>query len=276
MMNVEVAVVPAAGRGTRMRPATRSVPKALLPLVDRPAIQWVVEEGMRAGATEFLIVVSPGVDDLVYSHFEGWGGLDRVEGLEGVEIRWIVQDQPLGLGHAVLQVRDAVGGRPFFCLLGDNIVPPGFTCLSDLAAASDGRSVVAVREMSDAELDTKGVVVPGDWLGDRVVEVRGAVEKPGTGAAPSRLGFIGRYLFTAELFELLADLEPGFGGEIQLTDAIAALGAADRCLASVVEVDPLDVGDPAGYLRAGTVLGMDHLAFGAAYRAFLTDLLDTS
>lgn len=274
-MKVEVAVIPAAGRGTRMQPATRSVPKALLPLVDRPALQWVVEEGMAVGAAEFLIVVSPGVDDLVYSHFEGMGGLDRVKGLEGIEIRWIVQEQPLGLGDAVLRARESVGGRPFFCMLGDNIVPPGFSCLADLEAASDGRSVVAVREMSDADLVAKGVVVAGDWLGDRVVELRGAVEKPDAASAPSRLGFIGRYLLTPEIFDQLGGLAPGAGGEIQLTDAIAGLGDRGRCLAAVVEVDPLDVGNPAGYLEAGTVLGLDHSGIGPDYRAFLSRLLSS-
>lgn len=275
-MNVEVAVIPAAGRGTRMQPATRSVPKALLPLVDRPSVQWVVEEGMRAGAVEFVIIVSPGVDDLLHSHFEGMGGLDRIAGLEGIDIRWVVQDQPRGLGDAVLSAREAVGDRPFYCQLGDNIAAPGGDVLADLAEASDGRSVMGVREMTDAELDSHGVVDPGEWLGERVVAVRGAVEKPGAGAAPSRLGFVGRYLFTPEVFELLASTEPGLGGEVQLTDAIADLGSRGRCLAYVVDHAPLDVGNPAGYLEASSVLGLAHPEIGPQYRAFLEDRLRRS
>ena len=124
-MNVEVAVIPAAGRGTRMHPATRSVPKALLPVVDRPAIQWVIEEGMRAGVGHFVVVVNRGVDDLLFSHFEGMEGLEALAGFDGVTLDWVVQDEPRGLGDAVLQARDVVGGRPFFCMLGDNLAVPG-------------------------------------------------------------------------------------------------------------------------------------------------------
>jgi UTP--glucose-1-phosphate uridylyltransferase len=229
-----------------MQPATRSVPKALLPLVDRPSVQWVVEEGVRAGAVEFVIVVSPGVDDLVYSHFEGMGGLSRIAGLEGIEIHWVVQEQPLGLGHAVLSARDAIG-----------------------AVASDGRSVMGVREMTDAELASHGVVTTGEWMGERVVEVLGAVEKPGVEAAPSRLGFVGRYVFSPEVFDVLEAVGPGYGGEMQLTDAIAELGSTGRCLAYVVDHPPLDVGNPTGYLQASTVLGLSHPEIGPGYRAFL-------
>ena len=119
-----------------MRPATRSVPKALLPVVDRPVIQWVVEEGMRAGVREFVVVVSPGVEDLLYSHFEGMGSLDQLEGFSRVRLTWVVQERALGLGHAVLRAREAVDERPFFCLLGDGLVVPGRDQLGQMAAAS--------------------------------------------------------------------------------------------------------------------------------------------
>jgi UTP--glucose-1-phosphate uridylyltransferase len=272
-VKVPVAVVPAAGRGIRMRPATRSVPKALLPVVDRPVIQWVVEEGMRAGVTEFVVVVSPGVEDLLYSHFEGMGSLDGLEGFAGITLTWVVQEQALGLGHAVLQAREAVDGRPFFCLLGDNLVVPGRDQLADLAAASDGRSVVCLRPLPDEGLDRYGVAEVGATLAERVVEVTGAVEKPGRERAPSRLGFVGRYLFTPEIFPVLAGLTPGYGSEIQLTDAIARLGASGRCLGWVADEDLLDVGNPAGYLEAITALGLWHPTVGARYRDFLESLI---
>jgi UTP--glucose-1-phosphate uridylyltransferase len=272
-VKVPVAVIPAAGRGIRMRPATRSVPKALLPVVDRPVIQWVVEEGMRAGVTEFVVVVSPGVEDLLYSHFEGMGSLDGLEGFAGITLTWVVQEQALGLGHAVLQAREAVDGRPFFCLLGDNLVVPGRDHLADLADASDGRSVVCLRPLPDEGLDRYGVAAVGAALAEKVVEVKGAVEKPGRERAPSRLGFVGRYLFTPEVFPLLAGLTAGFGGEIQLTDAIARLGAAGRCLGWVADEDLLDVGNPAGYLEAITALGLWHPTVGARYRDFLESLI---
>lgn len=274
-MNVEVAVIPAAGRGTRMHPATRSVPKALLPVVDRPAIQWVIEEGMRAGVGEFVVVVNPGVDDLLFSHFEGMEGLEALSGFDGVGLEWVVQPEPLGLGHAVRTAREAVGDRPFFCLLGDNLVVPGTDQLGYLAASSDGRSVVCLRELDDAGLDRYGVAVTGEWLGERVVELSGAVEKPGVAAAPSRLGFVGRYLFTPEVFDCLERVEPGYGGEIQLTDAIDTLAGAGRCLGYVAGDDLLDVGTPATYLEAVTALGLRHPVMGRDYRAFLRGLLDS-
>jgi UTP--glucose-1-phosphate uridylyltransferase len=256
-----------------MLPATRSVPKALLPVVDRPAIQWVIEEGMRAGVGEFVIIVNPGVDDLLYSHFEGMEGLEALAGFEGVRLTWVVQTEPLGLGHAVAESRPAVGDRPFFCLLGDNLVVPGSDPLGYLAAASDGRSVVCLRELDDEGLEKYGVAVTGEWTGDRVVELLGAVEKPGVADAPSRFGFVGRYLFTPEIFEALAGLEPGYGGEYQLTDAIHALGLEGRCLGFAADEDLLDVGSPAGYLEAATALGLRHGTIGSRYRAFLQDLI---
>jgi UTP--glucose-1-phosphate uridylyltransferase len=273
---VDVAVVPAAGRGTRMTPATRVVPKALLPLVDRPALQWVLEEAVSAGARELIVVVSPGVDDLITSHFEGMGGLDRIEGLRDVRVLWVVQPEALGLGDAVLRARDAVDGRPFYCLLGDNVMPPGVPCLSHLAEASDGRSVVALRRMTTEETGSYGMAGLGNWIDDDVVEVRGAVEKPGPAAAPSDLGFLGRYLFTDEIFEPLSRLEPGLGGEVQLTDAIEVLAGAGRCLGTVVGSAPLDVGNPSSYLEASTVLGLLHPATAERYRLFLEGLGEVS
>ncbi|MBN2112801.1 MAG: UTP--glucose-1-phosphate uridylyltransferase [Acidimicrobiia bacterium] len=272
-MRVPVAVIPAAGRGTRMRPATRSVPKALLPVVDRPVIQWIVEEGMRAGVTEFVVVVSPGVDDLLYSHFEGMEGLEELKGFAGITLNWVVQEQARGLGHAVLQAREAVDYRPFFCLLGDNLVVPGRDHLAAMAEASDGRSVVCLRPLADEDLERYGVAEVGATLAERVVEVKGAVEKPGRDRAPSRLGFVGRYLFTPEVFPLLAGLSPGYGGEIQLTDAIARLGETGRCLGWVADEDLLDVGNPSGYLEASTALGLWHPAGGARYREFLRGMV---
>jgi UTP--glucose-1-phosphate uridylyltransferase len=252
-----------------MLPATRGVPKALLPVVDRPAIQWVVEEGMRAGVEEFVVVVSPGVEDLLYSHFEGMEGLAKLEGFSHIRLTWVVQEEALGLGHAVLRAREAVGERPFFCLLGDGLVIPGRDQLGHLAAASDGRSVVCLRPLSEEGLDRYGVAVVGDSLAPGVVELRGAVEKPGREKAPSRLGFVGRYLFTQEVFAALAGLSAGYGGEIQLTDAIAALGGEGRCLGWIADEDLLDVGNHAGYLEAITALGLWHPVLGRAFRRHL-------
>ena len=196
-----------------MRPATRVVPKALLTVVDRPAIQYAVEEAARAGATEAILVVDLEVGHLIHQHFVSEG---RLPGLDSVRIRPVVQEEPLGLGHAVREAREMVDDRPFFCILADDIVRPGHDVLGRLAQASDDGSVSAVclRPLPDEVIPTKGVVVPESEPVDGVMDLGGAVEKPELAEAPSNLGLIGRYLFTPEIFWLLDGLKPGHGGEI--------------------------------------------------------------
>ncbi len=265
---IEVAVIPAAGKGTRLRPATRVVPKALVPVVDRPAIQYGVEEAARAGATEVIVIVDPGVGELVVRHFTEEGPLP---GLEHVEVIPVVQEEARGLGDAVLTAREAVDGRPFLCLLADNIPRPGGDVLDRMAAAFDGLSLVCLRTLTDEFLSRYGVIVPGGEPDGPVVPVAGAVEKPGVEAAPSRLGLIGRYLFTPEVFDVLEDLPPGVGGEVQLTDAIDLLGRSGRCAGYVADTDLLDIGNPLGLVEATTVLAAADPRFGERYRAFLAE-----
>jgi UTP--glucose-1-phosphate uridylyltransferase len=264
---IDVAVIPAAGRGTRMRHATRVVPKAFLPVVDRPAVQYAVEEASRAGATEVIIIVDPGVAPLVAAHFNEPGPLPE---LDHVAIVPVTQSSPLGLGDAVLTARTAVDGRPFFCLLADNI--PRVDILGRMAEVFAGTSIVSLRELDDDFLSRYGVIVPGERSSNGVIDVRGAVEKPGVDLAPSRLGLIGRYLFTPEVFDVLDGLPPGVGGEVQLTDAIDLLGRQGRCRGMVSPEDLLDVGNPAGLLKATTLLGLAHSEFGEQYRRFLHGL----
>lgn len=252
-MTVEIAVIPAAGRGTRMRPATRVVPKALLTVVDRPAIQYAVEEAARAGATEAILIVDLEVGHLVHQHFVNG---DRLPGLEHVNIRPVVQEEPLGLGHAVLEAQRMVAGRQFMCILADDIVRPGFDVLPTLIeAASDSTSVVSIQEMSEELIVTKGAVIPTSDLIDGVMSIGGAIEKPAPADVPSLYGVLGRYVFQPEIFDHLAGLEPGRGGEIQLTDAMNALGALGRLKGAITEHEFLDVGNPLGLLRASMVLG---------------------
>ncbi len=240
-----------------MRPATRVVPKALITVVDRPAIQYGVEEAARAGATEVILVVDLDAGRLISDHFVIEGPLP---GLEDVRIRLAVQEEPLGLGHAVSVAEEMVAGRSFMCLLADNIVYPGqdvLTPMSRLAVEHD-RSVVCLRSLSDEFLSRYGVVSTN---GTEPLEVTGAIEKPGPERAPSRLGLIGRYVFTPEIFSVLRTITPGHGGELQLTDAIDHLGKRDLCLGWVADGDLLDVGNPQGLLHASTVLG--EAAYGA-------------
>lgn len=266
---IDVAVVPAAGRGTRMRPATRVVPKALLTVVDRPAIQFVVEEAAAAGVAEVILVLDPEVVGWVSKHFSIEGPLP---GLEEITITTVAQDQPLGLGHAVNVAADLVGERNFFCLLSDRIPRPGHQVLRSLAGGVNrndrsgsgdaDNSVVYLRTLDqDHLLASHGVAVPASDLSGGYLDLAGAVEKPGVSAAPSRLGFDGRYLFTPEVFSVLDSVPPGVGGEIQLTDAINVLGAEGRLRGFVGVEDLLDVGTPEGLVEASSVLGA-HLLGG--------------
>ena len=271
-MNIEVALIPAAGRGTRMRPATNVVPKALITVVDRPSIQWVVEEAAAAGATEVILVVDPGAGAMVEQHFSAQGA---IVGLEHVSVRAVVQQEAKGLGHAVLVGREAVGDRPFFCLLADDLIPPGRNVLTGLADAADpGVSVLCLHPLADELLASKGVVVPRSEVVDGVLDVAGAVEKPGVENAPSNLGIQGRYLFAPEVFELLADTGPGHGGEIQLTDAINELGAQGKCRGYVADTYLLDVGNPMAYLNATAVLAAASPDYGEDFKIMMKARLE--
>ena len=253
-----------------MRPATRVVPKALLTVVDRPAIQYAVEEAARAGATEAILVVDLDVGHLIHQHFVSEG---RLPGLEDIRVRPVVQEEPLGLGHAVFEAQEMVAGRPFFCILADDIVPPGRDVLPNLAAAADSYdSVMYLRPVSPEIIPTKGIAIPSSDVVDGVLSLSGSVEKPSLEDAPSDLALIGRYLFTSEVFTILATLEPGHGGEIQLTDAIDELGKRGRLKGYVDDIDLLDIGNPIGLLHASMVLGLD--LFGEDLRSRMRSLLE--
>lgn len=254
-----------------MRPATRVVPKALLTVVDKPAIQYAVEEASRVGAKEALLIVDLEVGHLVHQHFVAEG---RLPGLENMRVRTVVQEEPLGLGHAVMEAREMIDGRPFFCILADDIVRPGHDMLPKLARASDDGevSVVCVRPLGDDVVPTKGIIIPASDVNDGVLEVGGAVEKPSLKDAPSNLGVAGRYLFSPAIFQHLESVKPGHGGEIQLTDAIHRLGLAGLLRAVVASADLLDIGTPLGLLEASAYLGYDR--FGEEYLERISGLTE--
>lgn len=237
-----------------MRPATRVVPKALITVVDRPAIQYAVEEAGRAGAKEAIVVVDLDAGHLIAQHFSLEGPLP---GLEDIRVRPVVQEEPLGLGHAVYEAAEMVGDRSFFCLLSDNIVRPGQDVLEHMGEGSKGGqvSVMCLRGYPDEFLDKYGFVIPASDVESGYLDLAGAVEKPGVEAAPSRLGLVGRYLFTPEVFSILEKTDPGYGGEIQLTDAIHELGKRGRLRGFVADSELLDTGTPQGLLQASKVLG---------------------
>jgi UTP--glucose-1-phosphate uridylyltransferase len=267
---ITVAVIPCAGAGARMRPATRVVPKALIPVVDRPVIQYVVEEAVAAGVTEVILVVDERPGNPVLAHFDDG---DPVPGLESITFRAVVQSEPRGLGDAVLRAGDAVNGRPFVCLLSDMFPRPGRSFTPQLTALYDGRPVVAVRRVDPEFFDRYGIVTIGENITGDVVEVESAVEKPGSNA-PSDLGLVGRYVFTPEIFTDLAAVDPGHGGELQLTDAIDRVARRSGALGLIVGDDLLDIGRPAGLLEATAAVGLSRPDLADDFRETLKHLLD--
>lgn len=253
-----------------MRPATRVVPKPLIPVVDRPVIQYVVEEAVAAGIAEIILIVDERPGEPVVAHFTDG---DPVPGLESVTFQAVIQHHPLGLGDAVLRARDAVGDRPFVCLLSDMFPRPGRSFTPRLVSLFDGRPVAAVRRVPAHFFDRYGIVAIGENVIGDVVEIEAAVEKPGA-AAPSDLGLVGRYVFTAEIFADLAAVSPGHGGEIQLTDALDRAARRSGALGLIVGDDLLDIGRPAGLLEATAAVGLARPDLAEDFREALKHLLD--
>ncbi|MDP9227201.1 MAG: UTP--glucose-1-phosphate uridylyltransferase GalU [Actinomycetota bacterium] len=279
-MSIRKAVIPAAGLGTRFLPATKSQPKEMLPVIDKPGIQYVVEEAVRAGLDDILIVTSRGKTTLE-DHFDR--SLDLEHHLEQVgksaeldEIRkigqladicYVRQKEPRGFGDAVLMARSHVGDSPFVAMVGDEIVPEPAEPDSDLIAGmvrvfeEHGCSVVAVQEVSPEDVSAYGVIAPGPVSGD-AAEILDMVEKPAVDEAPSNLASVGRYLFTPDIFDAIESTAAGVGGEVQLTDAIKLLAQQKGAYAYIHTGTIFDVGNKLDYLKASIqlALGRDDLA----------------
>ena len=260
---VRKAVIPAAGLGTRFLPVTRSVPKELLPILDRPMLQYVVEEAAEAGITDVIVVTSPGKEgiaeyfrprpDLETRLADDAALLEKVgSGARLADVSFVIQEEPLGLGHAVLTARDAVGDEPFAVILPDDIVEhtPGVLSqmLATTAHAEDAASVAV--ERVPWEIVHNYGVVDTDPAGERLHRVNGLVEKPPPGAAPSNLSIVGRYLLPPQIFDSLERTPPGARGEIQLTDGLALLMEDVALYACEFEGVRYDGGNPMGLLRA--------------------------
>jgi UTP--glucose-1-phosphate uridylyltransferase len=286
--HVTKAVIPAAGLGTRFLPATKAQPKEMLPVVDKPAIQYVVEEAVRAGIDDILIITGRGkrtLEDHFDRNFELEYYLEQKgkhEDLAGTralaelaDIHYVRQGEPLGLGHAVSVARKHVGDNPFVVMLGDDIMVDGAAVLRQMIETYGhyGRSVVALSEFPPAEISSYGCVDP-EVIGDDLVQVRGIVEKPAPADAPSNLAVMGRYVFTPEIFDALEQVSPGVGGEIQLTDAIAGLLASQTVYGFVFREGRYDIGKKLDYLRATVELALDRDDLGPDFRQFLLDLVD--
>jgi UTP--glucose-1-phosphate uridylyltransferase len=265
-MQIKKAVIPAAGLGTRFLPVTKSVPKELLPILDKPMLQYVVEEAAEAGVEQIIIVTSPGKESIA-SYFQPQpeldsrladsGALDLLEKVRLAanlaEVSFVVQEKPLGLGHAVLMARQAVGNEPFVVILPDDIVAHSPGVVSQMAEVSQrlGAGVVAVEALPWNMVQNYGVVDGdrGDGTEERVLRIRGLVEKPLPEDAPSNLAIVGRYLLPPEIFDCLERTVPGAKGEIQLTDALSLLLEHQELYAYQFLGRRYDGGTPMGLLR---------------------------
>ncbi len=285
-MTIRTAVIPAAGLGTRFLPATKAQPKGLLPIVDTPAIQLVVEEALAAGLEDVIVVLGPGQDAL-RAHFAPDPALEteleargKKEALEAVrratrpEVRFVVQEEALGLGHAVSVAAQLIGDEPFAVLLGDDLIDPAVPLLSSMLAASarTGGSVVAAMHVGPREIAMYGCITPGEPEGD-LIRVESIVEKPDPDEAPSDLAVIGRYVFTPGIVGALARTVPGAGGEIQLTDAIGALARTEPVYAYPFDRGRYDAGNPLDALEAQVAFALERDDLGPSLRARLTELL---
>jgi UTP--glucose-1-phosphate uridylyltransferase len=293
-LTIKKAVIPAAGLGTRFLPATKAQPKEMLPIVDTPAIQLVVEEAVRCGLTDILIVTGRGKRS-IEDHFdrsieleqflEQKGKHDEVKLVREIadmaDIHYIRQKEAAGLGHAVAAARDHVNGEPFAVLLGDDLIHPSVPLLSDMirAASERGASVIAGMEVSPAEISAYGCITPeaagqsgAQGPGSNLARIAEIVEKPAPGEARSNLAAIGRYVFTSEIFDALAQTQPGRGGEIQLTDAINTLAHEQPVYAYVLDHGRFDVGDKLGYLKATIEFALERPDLGPDLAAYLAEL----
>jgi UTP--glucose-1-phosphate uridylyltransferase len=284
---VTKGVIPAAGLGTRFLPATKAQPKEMLPVVDKPAIQYVVEEAVRTGIDDILIVTGRGKRTLE-DHFDRSvelertlqesGKLDMLEEVQRISdmaaIHYIRQKEPRGLGHAVATAEHHMGGQPFAVLLGDDIVAVSDPLLERMVEVYDryGRSVIAVQEVPREDIHLYGAIKP-EWVEDDLARVIDIVEKPKQEDAPSNLAAIGRYVLTPEIFDALRETKPGAGGEIQLTDAIGLLAREQTVYAYRFDGVRYDIGKKLDYLRATVELAVDREDLGPELRRFLADLV---
>jgi len=286
MKTLRKAVIPVAGLGTRFLPATKAQPKEMLPLVDTPVIQYVVEEAIRAGVENLVLVTGRG-KAAIENHFDvafeledtlrRRGKQEELAVVQGIShlahFAYVRQGEPLGLGHAVLCARYAVGDEPFALLLGDDVFDERDSALDALIAAYrvTGKSVVGVQEVPLEHVSRYGIVnAPPDH--EDMWDVTTIVEKPSTNDAPSRWAVVGRYVLEPRVFEHLAALEPGVGGEYQLTDALAALAREGRLIAAPIPAKRYDTGNKLDYLKANVEFALMREDLRDEFVAYLKEL----
>ncbi|MCL2766895.1 MAG: UTP--glucose-1-phosphate uridylyltransferase GalU [Peptococcaceae bacterium] len=285
-MKVRKAVIPAAGLGVRFLPATKALPKEMLPIVDKPTIQYIVEEAIASGIEDILIITGRS-KKAIEDHFDksveleyqltAKGNLDLLEIVQDIShmanVFYVRQKEPLGLGHAVLFARQFVGCEPFAVLLGDDIIKSDRPCLRQMIDVYEEKqaSVLAVLEVPREEVRKYGII-SGEEQGDNTYRINDLVEKPQVEHAPSRLAVIGRYIIHPRVFPLLAETLPGAGGEIQLTDALRVLCREQPMYGLAYQGQRYDVGDKLGYLRATVEFALDRPDLADGFCEYLRSL----
>jgi UTP--glucose-1-phosphate uridylyltransferase len=263
-MKLRKAVIPVAGLGTRFLPATKTVPKELLPIVDIPSIQYVVQEAVDAGIQEIIFVTGRGKDG-IEDHFDEAPELEQILAERGqaetvkqlrqiaemTEVVSVRQKKPLGLGHAVLCARDLVGDEPFAVMLADDLIDSETPCIRQLLEIFEQKneSVIALMEVPQEDVHRYGVI-KGKAIGRNLFQIEATIEKPPAKEAPSRMAIIGRYILRPEIFSILENLPAGKGGEIQLTDGLSQLVRERQVYGCVFQGDRYDIGDKFGFVRA--------------------------
>ncbi|MED3661984.1 UTP--glucose-1-phosphate uridylyltransferase GalU [Ureibacillus sp. FSL K6-8385] len=282
MKKIRKAIIPAAGLGTRFLPATKAMPKEMLPIVDKPTIQYIVEEAIASGIEDIIIVTGKGkraIEDHFDHAFEleanliekkKYDLLEKVRFSSDIDIHYIRQKQPLGLGHAVWCARKFIGDEPFAVLLGDDIVQSEVPCLKQLINQYEKTysSVIAVMEVPDDEIHRYGVIDPVS-TDSPLMQVKKFMEKPSKNEAPSNLAIIGRYILTPEIFSFLEQMKMGKGGEIQLTDAIEELNTIQRVFAYRFEGKRYDVGNPLGFIETTIDFALQRKDLGEEVKRFI-------
>lgn len=288
MQKVRKAIIPAAGLGTRFLPATKAMPKEMLPIVDKPTIQYIVEEAIESGIEDIIIVTGRG-KRAIEDHFDNSFELEQLLEDKGkmdvladvrksanIDIHYIRQKEPKGLGHAVWCARKFIGDEPFAVLLGDDIVQAETPSLKQLMNVFDKKqtSVIGVQQVEDHQTHRYGIIDPLSQVG-RTYEVRNFVEKPAVGTAPSNLAIMGRYILTPEIFSFLDMQETGAGGEIQLTDAIQYLNELQTVYAYDFEGKRYDVGEKLGFIQTTVEMALQRDELRGELLEYLEQLLQS-
>ncbi|MBW2466473.1 MAG: UTP--glucose-1-phosphate uridylyltransferase GalU [Deltaproteobacteria bacterium] len=285
-MKVRKAVIPVAGLGTRFLPASKAIPKEMLTVVDRPTIQYIVEEAVASGIEEIILVTSEG-KSAIENHFDYDFELDTVLQMKKkdkmaeelnhisnlIDIVSVRQKKPLGLGHAIWSTRNVVGNEPFVVLLGDDLVLSKEPCCLQMLSLFDEvhESIVAIQRVPMDQTGQYGIV-EGQQYKERTYKVEKMIEKPAHGTTSSDMAIIGRYILQPDIFPLLEETEPGHGGEIQLTDALLKLAEKRGMYAYEFEGVRFDAGDKLGYLKAIIAFGIRHPELGDDFRKYIKDV----